>query len=80
LGTIFQSALDGSVGVFPPQSMVTYCNTNASGLYREFNSASLNLKALKLNEAAKSIKLLLKHFSSSVFFCYYTITDTGRAA
>jgi hypothetical protein len=60
--------------------MVTYCNTNASGLYREFNSASLNLKALKLNEAAKSIKLLLKHFSSSVFFCYYTITDTGRAA
>ena len=60
--------------------MITYCNTNASGVYKEFNLASKNLKALKLNDAAKSIKLLLKHFSSSVFFCYYTITDTGRAA
>ena len=80
LGEIFQTALGGSVGVFPTHSMITYCNTNASGLYNEFISASDNLQALKLNDAAKAIKLLLKHFSSSVFFCFYTITDTGRAA
>ena len=77
---IFQSTLDGSVGVFPAKSMITYCNTNSSGLIKEFNLARDYLKALKLNDAAKSIKLMLKHFSYTVFFCYYTFTDTGRAA
>ena len=33
-----------------------------------------------MNAAAKAARSLLKHFSSSVFYCFYTVTDTGNAA
>ena len=80
IGEILNAVLDGSVGVFPTHSMITYCNTNASGIFDEVIGLTEYIQKNKWNDAAKSAKFLLKHFHSTVFYCFYTVTDTGKAA
>lgn len=73
--------INGAVGVFPSDSMATYCRLNTTLLYPTFLAVATNATSFdKLEKAFINGQLILRYFHSAIYNCYYTVADFRMAA